>query len=117
MGFFSRKDKVIDLSEDYHTDRKALEMIKARHAQQSSQSIQPKPSSEVSDGLLFLGNFPSSNTTVEDAFDSSLNVEDRKKKLAKRLADMTNRIEDLSNQLYHLQQRVELLERKSNIQL
>lgn len=115
MGFFNRKDKVIDLSEGYHTDRKALEMIKARQTEQSSQSVQSKPASDVSDGLLFLGGYPNSNTTVDDAFDSSISVEERKKKLAKRLADMTNRIEDLSTQIYHLQQRVELLERKGSL--
>ncbi len=114
MGFFGRKDKVIDLSEDYHTDRKGLEMIKARRGQ-PQQIIQTQQNSNVSEGLSFLGGLASSSSSVEDAFDSSVSVEERKKKLAKRLADMTTRIEDLSNQLYHLQQRIELLERKSNL--
>ena len=28
--------------------------------------------------------------------------------------DITNKLEDLSNQIYHLQQRVEVLEKKTN---
>ncbi|HJZ18836.1 MAG TPA: hypothetical protein VJ208_01920, partial [Candidatus Nanoarchaeia archaeon] len=48
---------------------------------------------------------------------SNLNedTEDKKKKLAKRLADMTTQIENISNQIYHLSQRVEVLERKSGV--
>ena len=112
MGLFGRKDKVIDLSEGYHTNRKGLEMLKARHSQQPQQSLQAQQSSSVSDGLSFLGGLASSSTTVDDIFDSGVSVDERKKKLAKRLMDMTNKIEDLSNQIYHLQQRIEVLERK-----
>ena len=39
----------------------------------------------------------------------------RKRKLAKRLMDMTEKIEELSNHIYNLKQRVEFLERKNNI--
>jgi peptidoglycan hydrolase CwlO-like protein len=45
----------------------------------------------------------------ESEYDSS---EEKKKKLAKRIYELTDRIEDLSNQIYHLQQRIELLEKK-----
>ncbi len=40
--------------------------------------------------------------------------EEKRRKLAKRLMDMTKQIEELSNQVYKLQQRIEVLERKSN---
>lgn len=40
-------------------------------------------------------------------------LSDKKQKLAKRLMDITDRIENLSNQIYHLQQRVEVLEKKT----
>ncbi len=42
-------------------------------------------------------------------------AEGKKRKLAKRFSDMTTKIEELSNQVYHLQQRIELLERKLDI--
>jgi L-2-hydroxyglutarate oxidase LhgO len=41
--------------------------------------------------------------------------EEKKKKLAKRLIDITEKLEDLSNQIYHLGQRVEVLEKKTNV--
>ncbi|MBS3070972.1 hypothetical protein J4407_01580 [Candidatus Pacearchaeota archaeon] len=41
--------------------------------------------------------------------------EDKRKKFAKRITDMTEKLEELSNQIYHLQQRIELIERKLNI--
>jgi hypothetical protein len=47
--------------------------------------------------------------------DSSGDAEEKRKKLSKRIMDMTDRLEELSNQMYKLQQRVELLERKTNI--
>ncbi len=40
--------------------------------------------------------------------------DERKRKLAKRLMDITDKLEEISNQLYHLQQRVEVLEKKNN---
>tara|TARA_Y100000310_G_scaffold253607_1_gene260501 strand:+ start:214 stop:525 length:312 start_codon:yes stop_codon:yes gene_type:complete len=41
--------------------------------------------------------------------------EEKRKKLAKRLIDITEKLEDLSNQIYHLGQRVEVLEKKFNV--
>ena len=41
--------------------------------------------------------------------------EEKKKKLAKRIVDLTDEVENLSNQIYHLQQRIEVLERKLNV--
>jgi len=43
--------------------------------------------------------------------------DEKRKRFTKRIADLTETIEDLSNQIYHLQQRVELLERKLNIKV
>lgn len=42
-------------------------------------------------------------------------AEEKKKKLAKRILDMSEKIEELSNQIYHLRRRVEFLERKNNV--
>ena len=41
--------------------------------------------------------------------------EEKKKKLAKRIVDLIDEVENLSNQIYHLQQRIEVLERKLNM--
>jgi septal ring factor EnvC (AmiA/AmiB activator) len=51
------------------------------------------------------------------SLESSLeSVEERRRKLAKRILEMSTKLDNLSTQLYHLQQRVELLERKLNIE-
>ena len=41
--------------------------------------------------------------------------EDKKRKLAKRLADITTRLEEVSNSIYKIEQRLELIEKKMNI--
>lgn len=41
------------------------------------------------------------------------NIEEKRKKLTKRILDMTEKIEELTNQVYHLTQRVEALERRN----
>ena len=50
----------------------------------------------------------------EESFEE-VQVSQMRKTIAKRLSEMTQKLEDISNQLYHLQQRVELLERKSGV--
>ena len=41
--------------------------------------------------------------------------EEKKQRFVKRIVDLTDKMEGLSNQVYHLQQRIELLEKKLNI--
>ena len=43
--------------------------------------------------------------------------EEKKKKLAKRIVDLIDDVENLSNQIYHLQQRIEVLEKKLDIRV
>lgn len=49
------------------------------------------------------------------SFNKDLNSEEKKRNLAKRISSMIEKIENLSNEIYHLQQRIEVLEKKSNI--
>ncbi|PIO07705.1 hypothetical protein COU59_02930 [Candidatus Pacearchaeota archaeon CG10_big_fil_rev_8_21_14_0_10_34_12] len=41
--------------------------------------------------------------------------EEKKQKVAKRIIDMSEKLDNLSTQVYHLQQRVELLEKKLRV--
>tara|TARA_Y100000034_G_scaffold125483_1_gene175087 strand:+ start:725 stop:991 length:267 start_codon:yes stop_codon:yes gene_type:complete len=43
--------------------------------------------------------------------------EEKRKRLIKRLTDMTEKLEDVSNQIYLLQQRIEVLEKRLNVQV
>ena len=64
-----------------------------------------------------------SETNTEDSEELVLDSkraespEEKRKRFTKRISDMAETIEDLSNQIYHLQQRVELLERKLNVKV
>ena len=94
MGLFgfSKKDNVLDLAERY---KRQKEMEQAKESS--------------------FGNSTSENGgNVMNASDSP---EERRRKLAKRIIDMTTRLEDLSNQIYHVQQRLEVLERKLNVRI
>ena len=90
MGLFGfgKKDNVLDLAEKY---RKQKEMEQAEESSESSEERE-----------------------VMGASDSP---HERRKKLAKRIIDMTNKLEDLGNQVYHLQQRLEVIERKLNVKI
>lgn len=114
MVFFgSRKKDIIDLTEGYKRDR-TIQKTKVGSGYGKEDSSQ---SSSKSSDFVPLGFFadsspvPQKESFSENAFDSG-DAQEKKRKLAKRLIDMTDKIEELSNQIYHLQQRIELLERK-----
>jgi hypothetical protein len=132
MGLFGkRKDKIIDLTEEYNIQRRRPVNI-----QRKSQEI-PKTSSETqsSGSGGFFGGFFGGNTegqsssgsgletyeperisySQEGSQESALDAEEKRRRLAKRLQIITEKIEELSNQIYHLQQRIELVEKKLNI--
>jgi len=111
MGLFRKKDRVLDLTKKYKQDQERI--------QRTSQDSEASP---LGGGFGIFGDADQSSTT-DSSFDSSsegyvdfsAGEDGRKKKLAKRLMDITDRLEDLSNQIYHLQQRLELLEKKLNV--
>ena len=105
MGLFGlgKKDNFVDLGEKYRKQQEKAREIK----EDSKEEVQPASSGIFS---MFGGATPSV-TPEEDS--NSNDVAEKKRKLAKRLIDMTDKIEDLSNQIYHLQQRVEILEKKN----
>ena len=118
------KKEVVDLSAEYRMKKKFEEKMKQRG---SSFSASPEPASQIAtssnDGFDFIGGLAnasanespvSSYVQPQNEFSSSIEEEDKRKKLAKRIMDMTDKIEDLSNQMYRLQQRIELIERKLN---
>jgi hypothetical protein len=111
MGFlgFGKKDRIIDLGERY---RKQQERIAQKKEEANTPSNLNQEENSPSPGAFsFLGNLASSNSEQPDGLNNS--SDDKKKKFAKRLVDMTDKLEELSNQIYHLQQRVELLEKKT----
>ena len=116
MKWFKRKDSVVDLAERYRKQQEKAAEIKKEEQEKSSQD-------SSSGGMFgFLNNIADAGSSKEGEstsnttdLSSSESVHERKRKLAKRLSDMTTRLEDISNQIYHLQQRVELIERKVDV--
>ena len=109
---FSNKKDVIDLSAQMRRRQEQINSMKADKAAAA------KTSSENPGGMF--GFFDSSSVqtpqnNTSEYIDNDSTIEQRRRKLAKRLQDMTSRMEDISNKLYHLQQRVELIERKLDI--
>ncbi|MCL5730324.1 MAG: hypothetical protein M1165_02040, partial [Candidatus Pacearchaeota archaeon] len=80
--------------------------------QQLQTQSSPAIPAKTQNSFGFLSSMASSaaQNSYSDAEDDG---DEKKRKLAKRLVDLTERLEDLSTQIYHLQQRVELLERKT----
>lgn len=105
MGFlnFKKKEKFLNLSEKYKQQQEKVSPSEEILQDNSSQELE-------SQGVLgFLGNMVNQSQTNEGSADSS---EEKRQRLSKRLKEMTSKMEELSNQIYHLQQRIELLERK-----
>jgi hypothetical protein len=128
MGLFGkRRDKIIDLSESYNFQKRHPVKIQAK-TQEISKEDSP-PAAETSNSGGFFGGFfgggsstqsnSSSNTSENyertESSESPLDAEEKRRRLAKRLATMTEKIEEISNQIYHLQQRLEVVEKKLNV--
>ncbi len=118
MVFFKRKKKdVIDLGEHYRRKQERIKNLKESQIDSKSDDEPATPfaffakDSETSHDSMN----SESDSQDTDVLDLTHGVEEKRKKLAKRILDMTNKMEDLSNQIYHLQQRIEVLERKTNV--
>jgi hypothetical protein len=138
MGIFSRRDNVVDLTEDYHYQRKKSKanMKDNLSDTSSTQTVSSSSTQESSLGGFFnffggsnssssqsstgtSDNLSSGNNTYDNSglnsSTESLDAEEKRRRLALRLKNMTDRIEDLSNQLYQLQQKMEVFEKKINL--
>ncbi|MEK6840918.1 MAG: hypothetical protein AABX79_03115 [Nanoarchaeota archaeon] len=107
MGFlgFGKKKRILDLTENYKRQLERAEQARAS---------QKKSSDSTGAGPFSFFDSPSSNGSSDASNDISP-LDDKKKKLAARILEMTEKLEDIGNQVYHLQQRLELLERKSDV--
>ena len=112
-----RSGRVLDLTEKYKK-----ELNSATQVEPAVESVAQQ--TESNSGFNFLGSMASGVQPTEPQTDVAPvssegyeSAEQKRKKLTKRLMDMTSQIETLSNQIYHLQQRIEVLERKSGIRM
>ena len=115
MGLFGfgKERGIVDLGERYRRNKeKAVQMKK--------EADEEKAKTQGSSGGFFpffaaaeSSSSPSNPEPVSTNIENSgIDAVEKRRRLAKRLKDMTDRIEDLSNQVYKLQQRVDVLEKK-----
>lgn len=113
MGIFGfgKKEKFVDLREYGKDEEEKISELKKEFLNEKTET--------PAESLPFFGMFgaPTSVAPLQPSTNSSISEdgEEKKRRFAKRLTDMTEKIEDLSNQVYHLQQRIEVLERKNNV--
>lgn len=135
--FKKKKDKVVDLSGrlERHKERTrgrdvgfkpdssgTLDLSSSQNSYGSNSnpnvSSNSSTSSESSNSGNFFGNFFGGNSS-SDTSSSNENVsneaEERRKKLTKRILDMTNRIEELENEMFRMKQRLAVLEKKQRL--
>ncbi|MEK6906724.1 MAG: hypothetical protein AABW81_03815 [Nanoarchaeota archaeon] len=104
FGFGKKREEVVDYTRQYKKQQKNVSQT------QTTPQAEENP-------MGFLGDIASTAAmnSQQEEYNNSDNPEDKRRKLARRLSDMTSRIEDLSNQIYRLSQRVELIERKLDV--
>jgi hypothetical protein len=115
LGFGKKKDDTIDLTEKYFKDQ---EKLKQMREEMNSNSHADNSHETAATPFGFFANMANSSQESSRKFNSNTDSEDtneKRRKLAKRLMGITDKLEELSNQIYHLQQRVEVLERRNNI--
>lgn len=95
------KDEFIDLSEMYRSKQK-----------QNGKPKDHEPEVEFIEPVHKLESYGGSNN---GELDLSNSVEEKRRRLAKRIADLTSKIEELSNKVYLLTQRVEVLEKRTRV--
>ena len=123
MGLFGSKknDKVVDLSNYYRKQQERINSLK-ENQQNLNEGVSVPSATKVSSpsessGMfgIFGGSTPSAMPVENSSQDSLSDSDDKRKKLTKRILDMTNKLEEVSNQIYHMQQRIEVLERKLDV--
>jgi len=113
MAFFRKKrNEVLDLTERYRRQQEKKESAEEILNNSNSQN---EDVSELGFFGAIANTASSSQNDSVQTYGSSNDSEEKRRKLSKRLMDMTEKIEELSNQIYHLQQRIEVLERKLDV--
>lgn len=112
FGFGKKGSDIVDLAERYRRQKEKEELAKTKQTEKSSPP-----------GMFSFFDSPSKSNSAQDYEEVidlsnnglSNNSDEKKKRFAKRLVDMTEKLEELSNSIYHLQQRIEVLEKKANL--
>ena len=105
FGFGKKGKDVVDLGERFRKQKEKEEQIASSESTESSSQ----------DPIAFFDSSSDSSGGDPEVIDLSNSFDERRKRLAKRILEITNKLEDISNQIYHLQQRIETIEKKTNV--
>jgi len=117
MKLFKKNDKILDLTEHLKKQQEKLDNMREDLKEATPQSSVPNSSGSSGGSFFsFLGNSQKTNPEPTSlSYSTSENSDEKKRKLAKRLATITEKLEELSNSIYKIEQRLELIERKMNL--
>lgn len=120
MGLFDfwKKDLVVDLSEKYKKQQAQLEEARKENETSKNQGTgfvpffnQENANRATNNGSVNNNLLPENNVIPQNPSESDL--EERRRKLSQKLSEIIARLENLSTQLSDLQQRVEIIERRT----
>jgi len=106
FGFGKKGKDIVDLGERFRKQKEKEEQMASSKSASEGSSTGP---------IAFFDSSSDSSGSSSEVIDLSNSSDERKKRLAKRILEITNKLEDLSNQIYHLQQRIETIEKKTNV--
>ncbi len=130
MKWFGKKDRVVDLSERMKRQQEKVEAMKEEIKEAHTTPVKTGKENPSVNVLKFLGSMASSmpkgsvgkseernddENEQEEYIEVSGGLDEKRRKLAKRLSDMTTSLENLSNKIYKIEQRLDLIERKLNL--
>lgn len=112
--FNKKKDsgKYLDLGKKLSKQEEKVSRFK--EAQSDSQSSSNDEGVQQPNAGFF-GSFFSSSSSAGDSQPSDSDAEQKKKKLIKRILDLTKRLEDQDKEIYNLKNRLEVVEKKQRL--
>jgi len=115
MGWFKKKDDVVDLGERYRRQQERIAQESAKPVEEAQEAAPTFFQGLVNAAQKQNEEQAQVKEQDDEVMDLGDSIEKRRQKLTKRMMEVTSRLEELSNQIYHLTQRIELVERKMNI--
>ena len=112
MAFFKKTPKkYVDLSEKLKKQEERIKNFKEKNSEPLSSDIQ-EPTRSNSGGFFNFFSAQSKDESMENSYDSS---EEKRKKLIKRVIELTKKSETQEKEISKLKERMDILEKKQRL--
>lgn len=111
--FKKKKEKYVDLSEKMRKQKAQAESFKNVEPEVEKTNVGNTDSN--SNGGFFGGFFGGSSPSTEHSEPTISDSDEKRRRLAKRIGEMSSRIEENEKEIYQLKQRLEILEKKQRL--